>query len=315
MGLALALTIPVWGAEVGNLYQVKEGRFKLELKAEHQIRDITLKEPFTIILEPEYPPYPPEPGQYWDRYYLTFKSFDGEEIIHRYYLKASLAIFDRLELYAKGGVSRLKFKFFDPKQIWRGEEWRFDGKEWYPTEYWWEEDWLSWPLMGKGKWGTFYGGGVKLILLRWDTFQAGFDLQYLLEEADSDVVIYEYSEEYHAPDYWYYYLEEMKLIHTKTTEIHIAILASRKMDNFFPYGGVKYSLYKTEYQGKWRYIEEEYQEVVEKFESEFEFETEPQDFIGLFIGADYNLTDGLGVNGEIRLGDEFAASVGLFCKF
>jgi len=48
---------------------------------------------------------------------------------------------------------------------------------------------------------------------------------------------------------------------------------------------------------------------------EFKFETESQDSLGIFVGAEYNLTDTAGLNAELRLDDQFAGTAGFFRTF
>jgi len=166
-------------------------------------------------------------------------------------VKGSLAVTDNLEFFGKFVVGRLKFTFFDPKitlvldhyeSVLQSppvpgngqdeEEWEYVGTTFF--------EWLNHPMMGKGEWGTFYGGGIKFIWLRRPNFKVGLDAQYLCQEADCQVDLTEAtsgdmvsSEED---------ILQETLTNTGTTEWQVAVVVSGTMGSLSPYGGVKCSI-------------------------------------------------------------------------
>jgi hypothetical protein len=311
--LAIVMVPYVFAAEVGNLYQSDEGegKFKLELKYDHQTREVELDSDFVVC---DFKGVAPTVY----RVSLKVKDFDGEEVSDRYYLKASLTATPRVEVYAKLGTGRLKSKFFDPYSSKTLEIYDVNGVLTYRGI----EAYLDSQISGKGDYGFLGGVGVKAIVHQSGTFQVGLDLQYVYQESDDVLFLSKWSEDVYDPGVDRYREEvTAEVDESETQELHLALIASKKMGNFTPYGGVKVSWYETEYDGKASYSEK-YEDFVtpanswsEAHTGDFDFETEQQDYVGFFVGADYSFTENFGVNAEVRLGDEEGFATGLCWKF
>lgn len=222
---------------------------------------------------------------------VLIRDVEGKETLDRYYLKGSFAPIQNLEIYAKVGLGRLDadFNTFEEFEY----QTQLQGQQWFHRK-------------GIGRqYNIMAGIGGKFIFFQSGNFQAGIDMQYIYQEGDDFTLFNNYSY-----DISYAYFDFAKITKTETHEVQGALIINNKMGNFTPYGGIKVSYYATNYDGKYKKLESGLFD-----EGNMDFKTRQKDYLGMFVGADYNFNDNFGVNVEGRLGDEQSATCGLYFTF
>lgn len=297
--------------EVGNLPTQQGGR--VEVKYDHAQREVEMKDDISATIHMD-----DVPGPGWGpgtKQRLRIGEFSGEEILDRGYIKASYAPTDIFGIALKGGVARLRHSMFDSHAVYQD---RLDSGGAFSVTL---DDWLM-HAEGKGDWGPFFGIGATVVVHKSDSCSIGFDLQYNWQEMDSETIISDYSYGVFSgtgrtPDSGFYQRDTAKITKTTTQEAQLALVISRKLGNFSPYGGAKVSWYETRYEGTWNSRFTDYDIPSNSYDksTSFEAKTEPQDYVGLFFGMDYEFFDNIVLNGEIRVGDETAMNVGLGIRF
>ncbi len=324
--VAISLSSICWAIDVGNI-PYKEGFF-VEVKHDYSYRKIELDEE-TEIVDTTLERISENPIDQ-KNISVTLDDLDGAEILERAYLKLSYAkkfkerkrgLFSKNSLakekvylygiYIKAGTAKLKFDDADASlhQIKTSRNMEIKS----------ELDGIG---EIEGEWGFFGGIGVNLVYLNSDLFDIGLDLQYNYQKVDSSDTLYENSQIDDIPGNRKYEERESAEIEDITTqEAHAAIVISRRMGNFIPYGGAKVSWYRTEYSGEWSYLYAYSDEITPdndykyKGDEDISFKTVSRYYGALFLGTDYELSDQLVLNGEIRAGEEFAINVGLGWMF
>ncbi|MEW5806490.1 MAG: hypothetical protein AB1756_03940 [Acidobacteriota bacterium] len=294
----------VLASEVGNNPEGEGFKFSFDFGFDHSSREVELDEKALIYYDD---------SDYGDGYGYIYKywlvSFDGEETLDKLFLNLNFG-FGRYAFYIKGGMARMKSELFD-LLLYYQYEYYFAGS----LEDWYQYDesgyWLS--KKGKGDWSPFYGAGFKATFFESGDFRVGMDAQYNIYDLDSDVVLYQDS--YTDMGGLYDELFQIALDKTKTTEYHVALVLSKKMEHVSPYGGFKLSGYSTDYEG--HYLEYDYYDGVLDYWYYFpwEFTTKPQDIYGFFFGVDCTLTANVHLNSELRVGDETAMTTFFSFKF
>lgn len=352
--LMLTMCAVVSASEVGNItfLEEKESGLRLGLHVEHSTRQMKLKESATLAgttctseYEDDYRSGSPVSGDtgyvYYDIYsnWVTFNLTGLEEIetIDRYFLKASLNL-GSAQVYGKFGVARLISKWehwwgvglLGYEEIYGGEYYIYDGEEWqledsyeyiYGYEYDMKEENPSELGLELSDWGTFYGGGLKLIFHDTPDFKAALDAQYGYQKNKTRGFFSfggsyrEWAENCETYDDYTEVGIGQRIDESETTEIHVALVLSGKMGKLSPYGGLKFSNMTTKYKGQFFAWGELPIIGYEEFTlSSFEYTMIQQDTLGMFFGATYDFTPALRGMFEARIGDETAFSTGLEVK-
>ncbi|HEO64021.1 MAG TPA: hypothetical protein ENN78_01990 [Candidatus Omnitrophica bacterium] len=184
--------------------------------------------------------------------------------------KISYGVFDNLDIYIKLGVADFKT----------------------------EEEWINTTpnngtIKDKTKNAFMYGAGLKGTILLEDDWLFGADIQYLRHRNKYNGRIDNQTSPADSED-----------ISGKMTvqEWHVAPYIAKKLDNFIPYLGVKYSDVR---------IKDKY----DTSSGSMEEKREADDNVGIFIGTDYTINDNWKFNLEGRFIDETAMSLGVACNF
>lgn len=161
------------------------------------------------------------------------------------------------------------------------------------------ESTLPWTLSGgtnesgeykfNGDYGVAYGGGMKAKMELENNWIIGCDIQYLEHRNDFSGTNSTSTD---------------SLVGDVTfREWHSASYVAKKIGNFVPYVGAKYSSVKTKYKIKW----EDGSTSTLKFDS--------KNNVGVFLGTDWELNDTWSLNLEGRFVDETAISFSAGYKF
>lgn len=185
-------------------------------------------------------------------------------------VKASYGVLDNLDVYVKLGTADYK-----SKGVWTGH-----GEEWHDTM--------------KGKNAFAYGFGAKGTYNLKDDWIIGADLQYL-----------RHKNKYSGSSYDALNPTDTDTWHGKATfqEWQIAPYVAKKIGNFVPYLGIKYSDLRI----KEKSSDDDGDEGWMRLKAD--------DNVGVFVGTDYKIADNWKLNLEGRFVDETAISFGVTYKF
>ncbi len=191
--------------------------------------------------------------------------------MYRTMVKASYGLLDNLDIYVKLGATDFKMT----------NVWTEPGEEWHDT----------W----KGKNAFAYGFGAKGSYELKDDWFIGADLQYLRHKNKYSGSGYDTLDPTHT-DSW----------HGTATfqEWQIAPYIAKKIGNFVPYLGVKYSDLRIKATA-----------IADDDDDEDWIKCKADDNVGVFVGTDYKIADNWKLNLEGRFVDETAMSLGATYKF
>jgi len=252
------------------------------------------------------------------------ESFDGRETLDKYFLKGAYGFGERYAFYVTVGMARMNSEMYDPVSYSMYESYEY----YYGSEYWyWNESFYSeGNSQARGDWDPFYGAGFKAVFHDVGGFKVGMDVQWNQYKLDNDAYLYLSQDLYgdgpiDDPYYENEYLDSHRLTESDTTEYQVALVFSKQNERFSPYGGLKLSQYETDFSGQFRSYK--YNSNTGRQNGGYAYEesgtwtftTKQQDYIGMFLGIDCEMTDRLVLNSEIRVGDEKAATVKLSWKF
>lgn len=191
-------------------------------------------------------------------------------------VKTSYGVLDNLDIYVKLGTAD-----FESKADWRVTE---------------PGGWEIGSLKVKGDNAFAYGFGAKGTYNLKNDWIIGCDIQYL-----------RYKNDYKGIDTWTDDVgdsgEESFKGDVTSQEWQIAPYIAKKIGNFVPYFGVKYSNLRTKNDVIWEDGETEIWKI------------EADDNVGVFLGTDYKIAENWKLNLEGRFIDETAMSLGATYKF
>jgi outer membrane protein W len=190
--------------------------------------------------------------------------------MYRTMVKASYGVLDNLDVYVKLGTADFKMT----------DVWTETGEEWHDT--------------AKGKNAFAYGFGAKGTYELKDGWFVGADVQYL-----------RHKNKYSGSGYDALDPADTDSWHGKMTfqEWQVAPYIAKKIGNFVPYLGVKYSDLRI----KEKSVDDDGDEDTIKWKAD--------DNVGVFVGTDYKIADNWKLNLEGRFVDETAMSVGATYRF
>jgi hypothetical protein len=311
-GVALA-------AEVGNNPQGTGWRW--DFGFDRSEREVELDQPAEVY-QYEYT-YDYGPDDYgYERYTEWLDSFNGRETLDKYFLKGAYGFGERYAFYVTVGMASMLSESYDPisRSMYEDYEYYY-GEEYY---YWDESMETTQPMAGRGNWDPFYGVGFKAVFHDVGGFKVGIDVQWNQYKLDSDVYYYLYTDEsgegpVDDPYYEYVYSDSHRVLETDTTEYQAALVFSKQNPQFSPYGGLKLSQYETDFSGEWTYfkgsLDGPARQSVYEESGTWTLSTKQSDYVGMFLGLDCEMTDRFVISGEIRVGDEKAATVKMSWKF
>lgn len=261
----LCLPLSVYAANIGGAETQGKGKFAIGLETEY-VFDRELKS-FSV-------------SETIDSTYLRMEAKPELDEMYRGMLKISYGLFDGLDIYGKVGVADFKIK---------------DGisGSWI-DEPAGEEGLLGGSFAVNSKTALVYGGGIKGNLKLGKNWLIGADVQYLRhkKKVSGPVLIYDIADPASQ------LIADMDGKMT-VQEWHFAPYMARRLGNFTPYLGVKYSDLRM----KLKYADND----SDKFNA--------KDKIGVFLGTDYKLGKHFRLNLEGRFVDETAVSAGISYRF
>ncbi|MBU1366716.1 MAG: outer membrane beta-barrel protein [Candidatus Omnitrophica bacterium] len=209
----------------------------------------------------------------------TFELKTGIDKMYRTMVKTSYGLFDGLDVYIKLGTADFESK---SKYTWRDTA----------TGDW---DIGNWKMKGDNAFA--YGFGMKGKYEFENDWFIGCDVQYLTHKND-----------FKGTDSW----EDsdgdsdVESIKGEVTfqEWQIAPYVAKRIGNFIPYFGIKYSDLRQKHTIKWE-GDPEGEKV----------KTKADDNVGVFVGTDYKINDAWSLNLEGRFIDETAISLACGFKF
>ncbi len=263
----LCLPLAVYASSIGGAETQGKGKVAVGLDQEFVFdRDMKLKS-----------------GYYWEED-DTIEDKTEIDKMYRTMVKTSYGVFDNLDVYVKLGTAD------------------FDGKSSYTIRDV-DGSYEIGSLKIKGNNAFAYGFGMKGKYNLENDWIVGCDVQYLRHQHDVKFT-----------DSWTDYNPDGSVDEVdsgsgkgKVTfqEWHIAPYIARKIGNFLPYFGVRYSDLRTNY--KIPDEDSEDPDSIPKFKAD--------DNVGIFIGTDFKITDNWKLNLEGRFVDETAMSLGATYKF
>lgn len=307
MGLGASYSLTTSAAEVGNLINSDDGRFKISINAEHSKRDIEQKGSLDYARMTEFVAFPPgPPGTEYSVLTETesLSNLEGEEEQDHLYLKLSFAVTPKIEVYGKVGAAKSKIKlkgsatytetfsetFYD----------EFDKRILTFTESFSETESGMSSLDGKSDTGLFAGIGVKAVIHEWESSGWKFlvDAQYQYKKmGDSPFSFSEFSE-----------LDDDVI----SKEVQGSLMFTKNTGSFRPYFGVSYTDLEMEYDSFQLYGTLAGGPDGIRTET---VEFENKDKVGAFAGFEYLPNQNFGVGAEVRGGAETAVNLNLHYSF
>lgn len=195
--------------------------------------------------------------------------------MHRTMVKANYGVLDNLDIYVKLGTADFKSEM---PYTWTGSDESETGI-----------------IKIKGDNAFAYGFGAKGTYNLENDWIIGCDVQYLRHKNDCKGIA---SEDAEDGD------EDSFKGDVTFQEWHIAPYIAKKLGNFVPYLGVKYSDLRTKFKQTW-----------EDDDEAGTWKIEAEDNVGVFLGTDYKVNDVWSLNLEARFVDETAMSFAAAYKF
>lgn len=233
---------------------------------------------------------------------IQIGEFNGNEEIRRLTLRAAYG-FNRFSVFLRVGTARLTPTIFNPVisddrfNTATGSAEGVGGNTGEATHG---------DMSGSTDGGLFYGGGFQVTLLTQPSWRLAVSGSYLQQKYDAPFLLYRLTDRTASAGLVEETSREARLEEATTQEIEFAATIRGMVGNFTPYGGIKLSLYKTEYDGKSAVIDRDDAgaPVVETVTSPFSLETKGKEWVGFFIGVNYQLSPKTGLNMEVRTGEE-----------
>ncbi len=206
----------------------------------------------------------------------TFETKPEIDSVYRTMVKANYGLLENLDIYVKLGTADFK-----------------SNMDWTWTE---AGGWETGTMKIKGDNAFAYGFGAKGTYNLKNDWIIGCDVQYLRHKND-----------YKGIDSWEDSTgdsgEESFKGNVTFQEWQVAPYIAKKIGNFVPYLGVKYSDLRTKFKVTWEDDEVETWKI------------EADDNFGVFLGTDFKIGDRFSLNLEGRFIDETAMSVGATYRF
>lgn len=233
---------------------------------------------------------------------LKIGNFDGNENLHRLYLRGSYG-FERFSFFLKVGAARLSPVIYNP--VFSDDQ--VDTTTGTVGNNFFVSDFSHGDVGGSTDSGLFYGVGAQVTLLNRPTWRLGVIGSYLQYQLDYLSLLGRVTDRTGTAGVVRETTREASFEEATTKEIELALVLSGTAGaGFSPYGGIKVSSYKTEYDGKSRLIDRDdtLSPAVETVSDSFSLETQAKERVGFFAGVHYDLSPRMGLNLEVRAGEE-----------
>lgn len=229
---------------------------------------------------------------------VSMELSEGEETVDRIYLRTAYG-FQRFGVFGKVGIAKHQTGLFSVTGSSKVEDTAFFGSG--------TEIFEMGNLGGRGEYGLVWGGGAQAYLQQ-GNFRMGLKAEYLFHQLDAGYPLSETGVVTVDPvGQTVSSILTVSVDETKTQEIQAALVLSVTLSSLTSYyGGLKFSMTHTEYIGTTSRIERDDAAVprVLVHRDRFRFKTASDEFVSLFVGAAYRVTTHIGLNAEIRAGDE-----------
>lgn len=265
----LCLPLAVYAASIGGAETQGKGKFSVGIEQEF-VSDRDIKKKTIVDADGD----PTEMNLEIDKMYRSM-------------IKSSYGLLDNLDIYIKLGTADFESEI---DMIWRDIV---------------TGDYCLSKLRAKGDNAFAYGFGIK----GKHEFESGWiiggDFQYMGHKND-----------YEGTEPWTDYNAGGNVINSGTAQHegkitfkawHIAPYIAKKMGNFLPYLGVKYSDIETDVKGTFTDSGQS--------PEDFKVKSKADDNFGIFVGTDYKIGENIALNIEGRFVDETAVSLGMTFKF
>ena len=311
--------IPCYCAEVGNLPD-KNG-FELSFKSDSSEREVKMKDSAVIYNNSYY--Y----GDYYNTHYditAEIDCFDAVEKTSACYFKPGFTFLNgSFQLYGKLGSVSGEQSWYNVEMV-EVYDYTSDYSTSHSTSTYMPDSVYN--PQWNGKFGSYYGVGMKYAYEIKEGLKIGVDLQYSVSRfKKAAVILKEESSSSYESSYdsgGYSNSNVGKITSYKILEPQIALAVSKNLDDFNVYGGATLSFRKGKVKGNNKYshyewYKDSYGESEETFETftDFSFETKNSRSLGLFLGGDYNVSKNFALNAEFAVGNEQRITVGGLCKF
>lgn len=244
---------------------------------------------------------------------IQIGDFDGNEDIRRIYLRASYG-FNRFSIFVRGGTARLTATLFNPvisDDLINTATGTAQGAGGNLAEA------THGDISGSTDGGLFYGAGFQVTVLKQPSWRLALSGSYLQQKYDAPFLLYRITERSAGGGSAEEISREARLEEVTTQEIEFAATIRGMVGNFTPYGGIKLSLYKSEYDGKSAVIDRDDagSPVTQTVASSFSLETQGKEWVGFFVGVNYQLTQKTSLNLELRAGEENGLTAAYLYQF
>ncbi len=306
MGLGGGYTLTAHAAEVGNMINSDDGRFKISINAERSKRDVKQSgrwdtEHFSEFVSPSEGP----PGTEYrtESYTESISGLKGEEDQDHLYLKLSYAVTPKIEVYGKLGAAKSKLKLDGDFSLTETETWEFfdenDNSLGSFTESFSENVTNGSSSAQRSDTGILAGIGVKAVIHEWASsgWKLILDAQYQYKKmGDSPFAFSEFTE-----------LGDDVV----SKEAQGSIMFAKNTGAFRPYVGLSYTKLDMEYDSFQIYGSfmgrPDIRTTTVKFENE--------DKVGAFAGFEYSSSPDFGFGGGIRVGADTALNLNVYKNF
>ncbi|WP_018994336.1 MULTISPECIES: hypothetical protein [unclassified Thioalkalivibrio] len=304
-GLAMPFGSAAVAAPVGNLAASPDNRFSVDIGLEHSRRDMHQR----------------GTANYWtftsgdETLTEGFRGLDAREDQTDLYAQINFSVTPRIELYGRAGATRTRLTDFGSFNYELTEEGAFTEGPGNGGRMSLETGPFDADVGGFSSGSTSTGWlaalGAKFDLHEWEDHGAGLtlDVMYQIRDAGGgwdlmtpvfagggDPIQARGDDRVHVDGY-------------KSSEWHAALILERRVGSFRPYGGIKYSRIKSDY-------DLERSSEFEAFDGQTGTLRMRNDReVGFLGGMEYLMTSNMSLTGEIRAGDETALNLGLRYRF
>ena len=240
---------------------------------------------------------------------LQVGKFDGNENLHRLYLRGSYG-FDRFSVFLKVGVARLSPTIDNPVISDDASNTSTGSASGGASSHG--------DVGGSTDGGLFYGLGAQVTVFSQPSYRIAVNGSFLQHQYDFSSLLFRDTFHSAAGGVVTETTRDARFDKATTQELELALLVSgTPAGGFSPYGGVKLSSYKTKYDGKSSLVDrnDALSPAVETVADSFSLKTKGKEWVGFFAGVSYDLAPHMGLNLELRAGEETGLTAAYTCRF
>lgn len=241
------------------------------------------------------------------------RGLEAEEEQTDLYAQLSVAVTPRIEVYGRLGATKSELKDFDSMEAGFRRSvtvTESDGTDISDSD----QVYFSVPTDDLSSidtdMGWMIGIGTKVNLYEWESHGIGLTFDALYQRRNTGG-----GDEFTAP---YDFADSIEITDNNSEEWQAALILEKRTGNFRPYGGVRYSRVKSEYDLRANLsddFKDDFRSTEATVDNTGTLKMESEQNIGVVGGLEYLLTPAMSLAGEVRAGDETAFNVAFRYRF